>query len=71
MLALLSKAKRDITRVNLLLQLGWSYDKSNPDSMFLFGSEGLKPALQIDFKKGDIAGKNMQGTYSLLVGSYA
>jgi signal transduction histidine kinase len=71
LLVLLSKAKPDTTRVNLLLQLGGSYDKTNLDSMFLFRSEGLKLALQINYKKGEIAGKDMLANYSWLVGDYA
>ena len=53
LLMLLSKAKGDTTRVNLLCALS-STNLSNPDSAFFFGQQGLKLAQSIRYKKGEI-----------------
>ena len=71
LLMLLSKAKQDTTRVNLLSELSVNYFNSNPDSQFLLADEGLKIAQIIGYKKGEMRCKETLADYWWAIGDYA
>jgi signal transduction histidine kinase len=68
---LLSKAKEDTTRVNLLSQLSVNYIFSDPDSTYLFAQEGLKLAQAIGYTKGEMLCKEDLAAFWWTVGDYA
>ena len=70
LIMLLSKAKEDITRVDLLYQLG-AYTLSDPDSAYLFAQEGLKLAQAIGYTKGEMRCKESLAFFWWSVGDYA
>ncbi|MGI8584155.1 MAG: ATP-binding protein [Chitinophagaceae bacterium] len=71
LLRLLSEAKQDTTKVNLLDNLSGMYRRSNPDSMFMFANEGLKLAQSIGYKKGEISCKWALAAYWWERGDFA
>ncbi len=68
---LLSKAKEDKVRVNLLSELSEEFGNSNPDSVFLLASKGLKIAQSIGYLEGEIRCKGNLAGYWWTVGDYA
>src|SRR5688572_11170986 len=68
---LLVQAKDDTTRVNVLAQLSGSYVNVNPDSIFLYGQQGLRLAQSIGYTKGEITCKDALALYWWAVGDYA
>ncbi|HOY17060.1 MAG TPA: ATP-binding protein [Haliscomenobacter sp.] len=68
---LLSKAKEDKVRVNLLSELSGEFGNSNPDSVFLLASKGLKIAQAIGYFEGEIRCKGNLAGYWWTVGDYA
>jgi signal transduction histidine kinase len=71
LLVVLSKAKRDTTKVNLLFQLGESYGFNNPDSLFFYMNESMKLAQHINYLKGEIVCKRTLAHHWWLTGDYA
>ena len=68
---LLSKAKEDTTRVNLLSQLSVNYIFSDPDSTYLFAQEGHKLAQSIGYTKGEMLCKTELAVFWWTLGDYA
>ena len=68
---LLSKAKEDKVRVNLLAELSGEFVNSNPDSVFLLASKGLKIAQSVGYLEGEIRCKANLAGYWWTVGDYA
>src|SRR3954451_12918804 len=71
LLSLLSRAKGDTFKVDLLYHLSSNYFNSDPDSMFRFGQEGLKLAQAIGYKKREIDLQQRLSVYWWSVGDYA
>ena len=68
---LLSKAKEDEVRVNLLAELSGKFVNSNPDSVFLLSSKGLQIAQSAGYLEGEIRCKDNLAGYWWTVGDYA
>jgi signal transduction histidine kinase len=71
LLALLSKAKEDTVKVNLLSELSDAYYNSNPDSSFLFAENGLQLAESLGYKKGEINCKLSLAAATWVLGDFA
>jgi two-component system NtrC family sensor kinase len=71
LIMLLSKAKEDTTRVNLLSQLSWNYSFTDPDSTYLFAQEGHKLAQSIGYTKGEMHCKVDLSVFWWSLGDYA
>ena len=69
--SLLSKAKEDKVRVNLLAELSGEFVNSNPDSVFLLASKGLQIAQAVGYLEGEIRCKANLAGYWWTVGDYA
>ncbi|WP_018616358.1 ATP-binding protein [Segetibacter koreensis] len=68
---MLSSAKDDTTRVNILTELSNDYFNNNPDSIFFYGHQGLRLAQSIGYTRGEIECKAILGDYWWSVGDYA
>ena len=52
-------AKEDTTEVWLLINLGWFYPWSKPDTAILYGLQAMQLARQLNFTEGEIAVRSL------------
>jgi len=71
LLVLLSKAKEDTAKVNLLSELSDAYLNSSPDSSFLFAENGLQLTESLGYKKGEINCKLSLSAATWVLGDFA
>ena len=72
LLNLLSTAKEDTLKVNLLAEIGSFYEyNSNPDSALLYYYRGLELAKSIKYKNGEMNLQSLFGFYSWRLGDFS
>lgn len=68
---LLSMAKKDTPRINLLNLIAAEYRQSNPDSVMKYANEALTMSLKINYTEGEVISLQHQSWAYMLTGNFS